>query len=147
MEECKHELKQFLCEDELGDCVLLIMANKQDLPNAMSLEEITEKLDLNRIPPTRTWSKCLAAHHNAMYNNYSKRVPKSCVYTDIQGSCATNGDGLYEGLDWLKTTLTAKHVKKSVSKPTAEVKDFLIGKNGFLSSWFHSLSNYFTHAA
>ena len=49
------------------------------------------------------------------------------LYTDIQGSCATNGDGLYEGLDWLKNTLTAKHVNKSVSKPTAEVKEFLMG--------------------
>ena len=66
--------------------------------------------------------------------------------TDIQGSCATNGDGLYEGLDWLKNTLTAKHVKKSISKPTSEVKHFLMRKNGFIASWLSSLSNYFTHA-
>ena len=66
------------------------------------------------------------------------------LHTDIQGSCATNGDGLYEGLDWLKNTLTAKHVKKSISKPTFEVKDFLMRKNGLITSWFPSLSNYFT---
>ncbi|CAI8019323.1 ADP-ribosylation factor [Geodia barretti] len=50
----------------------------------------------------------------------------------------------YEGLDWLKDTLTAKEVVKSVSKPTAEVKDSLTGKKGFLASWFPALSNYLT---
>ena len=69
------------------------------------------------------------------------------LYADIQGSCATNGDGLYEGLDWLKNTLTAKYVTKSVRKPTAEVKEFLMGKIGSLPSWFPSLSHYFTRAA
>ncbi|CAI8051024.1 ADP-ribosylation factor [Geodia barretti] len=48
------------------------------------------------------------------------------------------------GLDWLKDTLTAKEVVKSVSKPTAEVKDSLTGKKGFLASWFPALSNYLT---
>ena len=43
MDECKDELSRFLREDELRDCCLLVMANKQDLPNAMSLQEITEK--------------------------------------------------------------------------------------------------------
>ena len=54
---------------------------------------------------------------------------------------------MYEGLDWLKNTQTAKHVNKSISKPTAEVKEFLMGKIGSLHSWFPSLSHYFTHAA
>ena len=66
MDECKDELSRFMCEDELSDCCLLVMANKQDLPNAMSLEEITEKLDLNKLPPTRTWSKCLQHKHANM---------------------------------------------------------------------------------
>ena len=51
---------------------------------------------------------------------------------------------MYEGLDWLKDTLTAKEVVKSVSKPTAEVKDSLTGKKGFLASWFPAISNYLT---
>ena len=45
------------------------------------------------------------------------------------------GEGLYEGLDWLKDTLTAKEVVKSVSKPTAEVKHSLTGNKGLLSSF------------
>ncbi len=38
-----------LGEDELRDAILLIFANKQDLPNAMNAAEITERLGLNRL--------------------------------------------------------------------------------------------------
>ena len=40
------------------------------------------------------------------------------LYTDIQGSCATNGDGVYEGLDWLKNTKYADALN-SVFRPKA----------------------------
>ena len=36
-------------EDELRDAVLLVFANKQDLPNAMSAGELTEKLGLQNL--------------------------------------------------------------------------------------------------
>ena len=32
----------------------------------------------------------------------------------IQATCATTGDGLYEGLDWLSTALNAKQFKNSI---------------------------------
>lgn len=70
-----------LNEDELKSAAILIFANKQDLPKAMSPAEITEKLGLHSLRH-RTWY--------------------------IQATCATNGDGLYEGLDWLSDTLTRK---------------------------------------
>ncbi|TID15045.1 hypothetical protein CANINC_004716 [Pichia inconspicua] len=76
--EAREELQRMLNEDELRDAVLLVFANKQDLPNAMSAAEITEKLGLQSIRP-RPWF--------------------------IQSTCATSGDGLYEGLEWLSTTL------------------------------------------
>lgn len=38
-----------LQEDELRDAVLLVFANKQDLPNAMTAAELTEKLRLNQL--------------------------------------------------------------------------------------------------
>ena len=41
-------LKQ-LNEDELRDAVLLVFANKQDLPNAMNAAEITDKIGLNQL--------------------------------------------------------------------------------------------------
>eukprot|EP00494_Astrolonche_serrata_P027974 UN28239 len=74
----KEELHRMLSEDELRDAILLVFANKQDLPNAMSVQEITKKLGLNTITQ-RKWY--------------------------IQATCATTGDGLYEGLDWLSDTL------------------------------------------
>ena len=67
-----------LAEDELRDATLLVFANKQDLPNAMSVNDVTEKLGLNQLR-NRKWY--------------------------IQGCCATTGDGLYEGLDWLSNAL------------------------------------------
>jgi len=77
----KEELHRMLSEDELRDAVLLVFANKQDLPNAMSVNEITERLGLNQLRG-RQWY--------------------------IQACCATTGDGLYEGLDWLSNTLSKK---------------------------------------
>ena len=46
-----------LNEDELRDAVVLVFANNQDLPNAMSAAEITEKIGLNNLRGRRvqTW--------------------------------------------------------------------------------------------
>ncbi|CAK8672396.1 ADP-ribosylation factor 2 [Clavelina lepadiformis] len=76
--EAREELTRMLNEDELRDAVVLIFANKQDLPNALCAADITEKLGLNALRQ-RTWY--------------------------IQSTCATSGDGLYEGLDWLSNQL------------------------------------------
>jgi len=74
----KEELNHMLSEDELRNAVLLVFANKQDLPHAMSINEMTNLLGLNQIK-NRQWY--------------------------IQATCATSGDGLYEGLDWLAEEL------------------------------------------
>ena len=79
--EAREELMRMLSEDELRDAALLIFANKQDLPNAMSTAEMTEKLGLHSLRQ-RSWY--------------------------IQAACATSGDGLYEGLDWLANVLKNK---------------------------------------
>merc|ERR1712014_420628 len=50
----KEELHRMLAEDELRDAVLLVFANKQDLPNAMSVNEVTERLGLNQLR-NRQW--------------------------------------------------------------------------------------------
>lgn len=38
-----------LDEHDLKDAILLVFANKQDLPKAMSAEEVSEALDLGSI--------------------------------------------------------------------------------------------------
>eukprot|EP01112_Ceratiomyxa_fruticulosa_P010238 TRINITY_DN26_c0_g1_i4.p1 TRINITY_DN26_c0_g1~~TRINITY_DN26_c0_g1_i4.p1 ORF type:complete len:182 (-),score=35.83 TRINITY_DN26_c0_g1_i4:284-829(-) len=78
--EANEELQKMLNEDELRDAVLLVFCNKQDLPNAMSVAEVTDKLGLHSLR-NRKWY--------------------------IQSTCATSGDGLYEGLDWLSNTLSS----------------------------------------
>jgi ADP-ribosylation factor protein 1 len=78
MTEAKRELSKMLGEDELRDALLLVFANKQDLPNAMIASEITSKLGLDSLR-NRSWF--------------------------IQATCATTGEGLYEGLDWLSNQL------------------------------------------
>lgn len=113
--EAREELSRMLNEDELRDAVLLVFANKQvsqalpefsaapqrlpqlsigklpsyvcadcrvqDLPNAMNAAEVTDKLGLHQLR-SRNWY--------------------------IQATCATSGDGLYEGLDWLSNQLKSK---------------------------------------
>lgn len=79
--EAREELMRMLAEDELRDAVLLVFANKQDLPNAMNAAEITDKLGL----------------HSLRHRNWY-----------IQATCATSGDGLYEGLDWLSNQLRTR---------------------------------------
>ncbi|ORX60993.1 ADP-ribosylation factor [Piromyces finnis] len=81
VQEARDELQRMLNEDELRDALLLVFANKQDLPNAMSAAEITDKLGLHSIKQ-RDWY--------------------------IQATCATSGDGLYEGLEWLSQNLKNK---------------------------------------
>nr|XP_040047175.1 ADP-ribosylation factor 2a [Gasterosteus aculeatus aculeatus] len=76
--EAKEELMRMLAEDELNQAALLVLANKQDLPNAMDAAEVTDKLGLQTLRK-RDWY--------------------------IQATCATGGDGLYEGLDWLSSKL------------------------------------------
>ncbi|KAF9452338.1 Arf-domain-containing protein [Macrolepiota fuliginosa MF-IS2] len=75
VDEAKHELHRILSDREMKECLLLVFANKQDLPGAMSPAEVTEKLGLHRMRD------------------------RSC--------CATTGEGLFEGLQWL-----SQNVKK-----------------------------------
>ena len=49
LDECKCELSWLLTDDNLKDCVFLIMANKQDLPNALSVDEIRDQLQLHKV--------------------------------------------------------------------------------------------------
>mmetsp|Transcript_3032 Transcript_3032/g.4632 ORF Transcript_3032/g.4632 Transcript_3032/m.4632 type:complete len:186 (+) Transcript_3032:96-653(+) len=74
MEETGVELRQLLDEDRLQNTPLLIMANKQDLMNALAPGEITDELGLNDIRD-RVWS--------------------------ILPCSAKSGDGLQDGMEWI----------------------------------------------
>lgn len=54
--EAEQELQSMLREDELRDAILLIFANKQDLPNAMSAAELTDKLGKDKKKKNKKWT-------------------------------------------------------------------------------------------
>jgi hypothetical protein len=61
----KDELHRMLAEDELREAVLLVFANKQDLPNAMPVNKITERLGLNTLRH-RQWYALPAPHTHTL---------------------------------------------------------------------------------
>ncbi|KAK9318232.1 ADP-ribosylation factor family-domain-containing protein [Lipomyces starkeyi] len=71
---CRDELKEMLNEEELADSALLVFANKQDQPGAMTAPEVSQTLGLVGMKD-RSWS--------------------------IVACSAIKGEGLTEGLDWL----------------------------------------------
>ena len=80
----KRELHGILKEEELNEAVLLIIANKTDLPNAVSSERLAQELDLPSL---------------------QGRV------MHIQPAVAQKGTGLKEGLMWLAKAMKA-HIKQ-----------------------------------
>ena len=64
-------MHKIIGDREMKDALLLVFANKQDIKGALKPAEVQERLNLNQVKD-RTWY--------------------------VAPSCATSGDGLYEGL-------------------------------------------------
>jgi len=77
LETARDELQKLLKAEELRNAVVLVYANKQDLPNALPKKEIVKRLKLGD-------------GHRYF----------------VQPTCSTTGDGLYEGLDWMSSMLS-----------------------------------------
>ncbi|XP_065362735.1 uncharacterized protein LOC135956246 [Calliphora vicina] len=77
IETAKEELHEILQHDDLRNAVLVVMANKQDMPNALNVSELAKQLELHSLK--QMWH--------------------------IQGTSATRGEGIYEGLDQLREML------------------------------------------
>lgn len=69
--EAREELHSIITSEEMQGVPFIIFANKQDLPNAMSPSAIIDKMALNRLTGHEWY---------------------------IQATCATSGDGLFEGM-------------------------------------------------
>ncbi|KAI6004057.1 ARF SAR [Pisolithus albus] len=78
----RSELLTMLSEDELSGVPLLVFCNKQDVEGALKPDEVSERLGLAGKETSRQWS--------------------------VRGSCATKGEGLEEGLDWLVNAIQKK---------------------------------------
>ena len=79
IEEARYELMAILPEDSVRNKFVLVLANKQDIPNAMTASDITSKLELSSIKNIKKWH--------------------------VQATSAINGKGLVEGLEWLSNHL------------------------------------------
>lgn len=82
----KHQLFYLLARDELRNIPLLVFANKQDLPNAISAQELEQELDLRSVTQ-RQWH--------------------------VQNCCTIDGSGLWEGIAWLQNHLQKRFTKES----------------------------------
>ena len=84
--EARNELHSVMSDDALRNAALLVYANKQDLPQAMSTDKIADALGLRSLPHRTPWY--------------------------IQGTSAVTGEGLTQGLDWVHTTLRESRYSK-----------------------------------
>ena len=73
-------------DDRLRESPLLILANKQDLPEAVSPAEVTEKLELFKLRSGRDWY--------------------------VQRTSAVSGEGLVDGLTWLADKIKANKSRR-----------------------------------
>jgi small GTP-binding protein len=86
MDEVKQIMHELFSEPELARCDVLIYLNKQDLPQALSVDEITTRLDIGNI-----------------------KQP-----THIQPCSVKTGTGLEDGLNWVASRLGRQHPSVSL---------------------------------
>ena len=74
--EAKRELHELLQNDKLQDSIVVVLANKQDVPDSMSAQEVAEHLDLCQVLGNqRRWF--------------------------VQPTSAMCGEGVHEAMDWI----------------------------------------------
>ena len=83
IEDYAEELKKTLAEEEYKNCVVLVMANQQDLKDAIPPERITEIFEMRQIKG-RTWN--------------------------VIGTSCITGEGIKEGMNWLKSVLLKRKI-------------------------------------
>eukprot|EP01130_Rhizamoeba_saxonica_P016907 TRINITY_DN7918_c0_g2_i3.p2 TRINITY_DN7918_c0_g2~~TRINITY_DN7918_c0_g2_i3.p2 ORF type:complete len:176 (+),score=36.23 TRINITY_DN7918_c0_g2_i3:125-652(+) len=76
--ECQAILQEMLKHEHLSNVNLLVLANKNDVVDAMDASEVGEKLGLNNLLDT--------PYH-------------------IQSCCALTGEGIFDGMDWVISKL------------------------------------------
>ena len=78
----RDEIHRMLTDENLQNKPFLILANKQDLPDAMKLDELRDKLNLDKLVGNTKWH--------------------------LQPTSAIRDEGIYEGFKWLVDSLVGK---------------------------------------
>ena len=81
MEEARSELQRIIQDREMRDALLLVFANKQDIQGAMRPKEVSDVLKLDTVAKNHMWK--------------------------VEPSCATTGEGIFEGLVGFSSVLRA----------------------------------------
>lgn len=100
IERAKAEFQDIANDPFMRNAAILVFANKQDMEGAIKPRDLCPLIGLDQMK-SRKWH--------------------------VQGTIATRGDGLYEGLDWLSSTLKSmhrmgQHTSVGDSKVVARVK-------------------------
>ena len=56
LEESKQELFRIVTDKELTNCLLVVLANKQDVDGAVKPKDLIERFQLNKLTGEHTWS-------------------------------------------------------------------------------------------
>ena len=90
IDEAGNQIIKIMNEDELRDCLVLVIANKQDLPNCLTVDEVRKKLEIDKLTHIK--------------------------YKTVIGTCATSGDNLYECLEWIQLNYKLQNLKNSIEE-------------------------------
>jgi ADP-ribosylation factor protein 1 len=106
--EACEQLHKMANEEELKNRPILIFANKQDLANVQSLDELKEELQLSKLDEMKTkWH--------------------------LQPTIATKNEGINEGFEWLADAI---QTKVDITQPIIEtINDSKIMKTDLLYLW------------
>ena len=77
LEESKQELFRIVTDKELTNCLLVVLANKQDVDGAVKPKDLIERFQLNKLTGEHTWS--------------------------VIPTIAIDGTGLVETLNWISS--------------------------------------------
>jgi signal recognition particle receptor subunit beta len=95
-------------DEHLQHKPFLILANKQDLPNRMNVDELRDKLNLNKLDGNTKWH--------------------------LQPTSAIHNEGIYEGFKWLEDSLVEKI---DPMKPIVETLNDVKTMKNYLTSIFN----------
>ena len=106
--QATEELYRITKEEKLKNVPVLIFANKQDLPNALTIDGIKEKMNLSKLDEMK-------------------------IKWHVPPIVATQNKGINEGFQWLTDALKPK---TDLTKPITEtITNSKIMTNDLLSTW------------
>jgi small GTP-binding protein len=108
IDQVRDELHQIFNDENLQHKSILILANKQDLPDAIKVDELRDKLNLNKFNGNIKWH--------------------------LQPTSAIHNEGVYEGFEWLENSLKEKI---DPIKPIVEIINDAKTMHNYLKSIFN----------